>query len=269
MADTTTVIAIVISIIAILIAIGAIVFTLTRTTQQGPIGPQGSTGTTGATGPTGPSQGPTGPTGPSQGPTGPTGERGTQGNTGALGPVGPTGERGIQGVTGETGPTGPRNIVSIGWAARRTTANTMNITSAINPVRLDTLILGSDLGYGLSEGGLRVPVTGRYRITYSCTISIVATSGSNYPINIALVTQTNIVVPGTNMVVEFHTDVHEVTQGITVFSDLSVNDILVVAAVTGTNNNYAVIPSSTVNMSGNPYPFGSVATCSIIAELIS
>lgn len=98
---------------------------------------------------------------------------------------------------------------------------------------------------------------------------MMATSGQNYPINfgVALNTFDNIIA-GSRFVTEFHTDDHELTQTFNFYANLNVGDTIWVIACAGTDGSYAVIPSNTVDLHGNPYVLGNVTTCSIVAELI-
>jgi hypothetical protein len=287
MADIATVMAIIISIVAILIAIGAIILAYVR---PGPSGAQGNKGPSGSTGPTGPSQGPKGDTGYT-GPTGHTGPRGLQGIQGVIGPkgdtgyTGSTGPRGIQGIqgaqgiqgimgpTGYTGPTGPKQSRIYGWGVRDKTVDEMIIPKYVNPeslkaVELDRVGNSSGSGWDIVNGGLKIPLEGLYYISYNITITMLAREGNNHPINfgVALDKPSNII-NGSQLVTEFHTDVHTVTQGISFYAEIGQESILYVIACAGDDVKYAAIPSSTI-CKGKPYVLGPVVTCNLIAELI-
>lgn len=301
MADVASVMAIIISIIAILIAIGAVIFAFVKEPSTPPQGPSGSTG------PTGPSKGPIGPkgdtgsTGPTglrglqgiqgiqgtqgiQGLTGPTGPRGlegiqgiqgiqgTQGNTGSTGPTGLIGLQGTQGIQGNTGPTGPVFTNIFGWAVRNQAADVFKIPKYVNPesltsVDLDRLGDFNGAGWSISNGGLRVPITGKYYVSYNITTEILAKEGKNLPINFGVsLNSVSSIISGSQLVTKFHTDVHTVTQGVDFYVTLNAGSVIYVIA-TVDEENYAAIPSST-KCNDKPCVLGPVTTCNLIAELV-
>lgn len=276
MADPITTLAITLAIIAVLLAIGAIILAYVR---PGPAGPQGTPGNSGVTGPTGPSQGPTGNTGPtgqtgSQGNIGPTGPTGPQGIQGFIGNTGPNGIQGVTGSIGVTGPTGPRSLNPLAHAIRFTQANNYIIPQFFNfdslvPVTFDLIPYTQGTGWALNNGGLRIPYTGTYKITYSCMLSMIQSSGTNSPINFALaINAFNNLMVASKMVAEFHTDVHELSQQLTIYQNLNAGDTLwVIASSVGLN--VAVVPSSVYDSTGNAYSLGNVTTCDIIVELLT
>lgn len=239
MADGATTIVIVMTIIAILLAVGAIILAFVR---PGPAGPAGPKGTPGSTGPTGPSQGP-------KGDTGPTGPRGATGSS--------SGSNSLAWIlrSGVTGNTVIPQFVNL---------------QTLQPVTCDRVGFSRGSGWELDRGGLKVPSTGTYYVTYSCTIAMIATSGENFPINfgVALNSFGNIIA-GSRFVTEFHTDDHELTQTFNFYVNLNAGDTIWVIACAGSDVSYAVIPSNTVDLHGNAYVLGPVTTCSITAELLT
>lgn len=151
---------------------------------KGPEGTNGANGINGQNGAPGP-VGPTGAVGP-RGPTGPTGTSGTDGAdgvqgpqgpvgaTGATGPTGPTGPTGLTGATGPTGATGAAggDGTSLDFAQFVTKTAQANIAAAaaggVGGV-VNLALIGPDAygDFGLSGGGVEVPSTGDYQITYS------------------------------------------------------------------------------------------------------
>jgi len=201
MAETETVIAIIIAIMAILISVGAIVLVFIH---RGPAGPTGATGATGASGTT-------------------------------------------------------RSVNPIGWMTR-TNQPELEIPDTITTVILDKVDNYNGATWTLNTNGEAiVPFDGTYKITYSCTVDVIQSSGDNYPVFFTL--NNNGQVSGSQYIVEFHTDIHEVTQGLTVIANLTAGSTIFIQTQGGTAGRYA-IPASTTD-------FGQIPTASLLIELIS
>ena len=135
------------------------------TGNTGATGAQGITGVTGVTGNTGATgvQGNTGATG-AQGNTGVTGATGVTGNTGVTGATGAQGNTGATGATGSTGATGIVYDVTLISSSVFTINNTGNVTISLNS--------SSSGSWVLSSGGVIVPTSGMYIISYSFMVSM-------------------------------------------------------------------------------------------------
>jgi len=209
-------------IIALLLAIGGIVYTYFKPTEPGPTGPQG-----------------------------------IQGPQGEVGPQGQQGPQGIQGVTGATGTN--RGLNPMGYF-KRDNSPALVIPQGQLAIAFDSVANFNGGDWKLTgDGGCIVPVTGLYRITYSVTMNVIQNTGSDFPVNFYI--RQAGVLNGSLLVSEFHTAVHELTQGITFVFNLVAGQVIYLSSNCATGGRYSIPTSDTI--------VGRATTASLTAELIS